>query len=172
MDGGLNSVALWLPLMVAVAATVCTIGVHACAGLSTMLMVRRHFVRGRAGVSVRYDLPLIAQCVMMFMLAHVTEMAVWAMVLMGLGEFNSFAPAFYHSAVNYTTLGYGDVVMSPRWRLLGPLESVDGMMMFGLTTAVLFNLIIRLGQLRDPETLSWLSDDPSTQRRARQNHPR
>jgi len=47
----------------------------------------------------------------------------------------TFAPAFYHSAVNYTTLGYG-LVVSPRWRLLGPLEATSGTLAFGWSTAV------------------------------------
>ena len=42
-----------------------------------------------------------------------------------------FAVAFSHSAVNYTTLGYGDIVMSPHWRLLGPLEAASGTLAFG-----------------------------------------
>jgi hypothetical protein len=59
--------------------------------------------------------------------------------------------AFYSSAQNYTTLGYGDVVMSASWRLLGPLESADGMLMFGLTTAMIFAVIHRLIQARMPD---------------------
>ncbi len=60
------------------------------------------------------------------------------------GEYRDFAAAFYSSAENYTTLGYGDVVMSARWRLLGPLEAADGMLMFGVTTAMIFSVIQRL----------------------------
>ena len=63
------------------------------------------------------------------------------------GEFSAFAPACYHSAVNYTTLGYGDVVMSPTWRLLGPLEAADGMLMFGISTALIFAVIQHLIQV-------------------------
>ena len=63
-------------------------------------------------------------------------------------EFPNFAPAFYHSALNYTSLGYGDVVMSSSWRLLGPLETADGMLMFGVSTAMLFAVIKRLIQTR------------------------
>jgi hypothetical protein len=51
--------------------------------------------------------------------------------------------------VNFTTLGYGDIVMSRAWRLLGPLEAVAGMLMFGVSTAVLFGVtqaLIRLGE--------------------------
>ena len=52
------------------------------------------------------------------------------------------------SPVNYTTLGYGDVVMSPAWRLLGPMEAADGMLMFGLSTALIFAVILWLIQKR------------------------
>ena len=55
-----------------------------------------------------------------------------------------FAVAFYQSAVNYTTLGYGDIVMSPRWRLLGPMEAANGTLAFGWSTAVIVTVVIRL----------------------------
>lgn len=54
-----------------------------------------------------------------------------------LGEFKDFGDAIYHSAVNFTTLGYGDIVMSPKHRLLGPLESINGVLMIGVSTAAL-----------------------------------
>jgi hypothetical protein len=76
--------------------------------------------------------------------AHLIEIAAWALVFVRCGEFRDFAAAFYSSAENYTTLGYGDVVMSPPWRLLGPLEAADGMLMFGVTTAMIFSVIQRL----------------------------
>jgi Ion channel len=67
------------------------------------------------------------------------------------GEFQEFGTAYYHSAVNYTTLGYGDygdLLMSPKWRLLGPLEAANGTLMFGVSTAMIFTLILRLTQAR------------------------
>jgi hypothetical protein len=73
---------------------------------------------------------------------------IWAFVFVRCGEFSDFAAAFFHSAENYTTLGYGDVVMSPAWRLFGPLEAADGMLMFGVSTAMLFAVIQRLVQTR------------------------
>jgi hypothetical protein len=56
--------------------------------------------------------------------------------------------ALYHSAVNYRSLGYGDVVMSAAWRFLGPLETADGMLMFGVSTAMMLAVIERLIQTR------------------------
>jgi hypothetical protein len=44
---------------------------------------------------------------------------------MAAGEFEAFRRRFYHLAVNYTTLGYGDLVMSERWQLLGPQEAAS-----------------------------------------------
>ena len=64
------------------------------------------------------------------------------------GELGEFAVAFYHSAVNYTTLGYGDIVMSPRWRLLGPMEAANGTLAFGWSTAVIVTVVIRLVRSR------------------------
>ena len=72
------------------------------------------------------------------------QFAVWAFLFLSLGEFSDFASAFYHSVVNFTSLGYGDIVMSEKWRLLGPLEAANGILMFGLTTSAFLTLMIRL----------------------------
>jgi len=64
-------------------------------------------------------------------------MTIWAMLFMYLGEFNDFLTAFYHSTVNFASLGYGDIVMSERWRLLGALEASNGVLMFGLSAGTL-----------------------------------
>src|SRR5262249_24056654 len=60
------------------------------------------------------------------------------------GEMATFETAFYLSAQNDTALGYGDVVLSQRWRLLGPLEAINGLLLFGLSTAVMFAVLSRL----------------------------
>ena len=67
---------------------------------------------------------------------------------LGAGEFETFAVAFYHSAVNYTNLGYGDLVMSEHWRLLGPQEAVSGTLPFGWSTAAIVTIVIRLFRYR------------------------
>jgi hypothetical protein len=70
------------------------------------------------------------------------------------GEFSDFPTAYYHSAVNYTSLGYGDIIMSPTWKLLGPLETADGMLLFGVSTAMIFAVIQRLVEARYAELRS------------------
>ena len=86
--------------------------------------------------------------ILILLAGHMTQVAVWATVFVMVGEFREFGVAFYHSAVNYTTLGYGDIVMSPRWRLLGPQEAVSGTLAFGWSTAAIVTVVIRLVRRR------------------------
>jgi hypothetical protein len=76
--------------------------------------------------------------------AHLIEIALWAAVLLICGEVANFHQAFYCSAQNYTALGYGDIHLSERWQLLGPLEAVNGLLLFGLSTAIMFSVLSNL----------------------------
>jgi Ion channel len=93
------------------------------------------------GVSLWSDLLTVAVAMTRLFVAHLVEIALWAAVFLICGEFHDFGTAYYHSAVNYTTLGYGDIIMSPSWRLLGPLEAANGVLMFGVSTALVFTVI-------------------------------
>jgi hypothetical protein len=73
------------------------------------------------------------------------------------GEITDFEKALYYSAETYTALGYGDVTLSQKWRLLGPLEAVNGLLLFGLSTAVMFAIMSRLISNR---LHSMLGDSP------------
>jgi hypothetical protein len=86
--------------------------------------------------------------ILVLLAGHLVQIAVWATVFLVIGEFPAFADAFYHSAVNYTTLGYGDIVMSSRSRLLGPLEAVSGTLAFGWSTAIIVAVVVRLIRVR------------------------
>ncbi|HVX15276.1 MAG TPA: potassium channel family protein [Pirellulales bacterium] len=84
----------------------------------------------------------VAAAVLLF--SHLVNIALWAVLFYLCGEFTEFETAYYYSAVTYSSLGYGDLVMSPRWRLLGPLETIDGIVMFGISTALVFALLDRM----------------------------
>jgi hypothetical protein len=77
---------------------------------------------------------------------NLLQITLWAGLFFAYGEFADFATAFYHSVVNFATLGYGDLVMSEQRRLLGALEAVNGVLMFGLTTGFLFAVLWALLQ--------------------------
>jgi len=84
---------------------------------------------------VRYG--IVARAILYALVAHLLEMGLWAVLFVICGEFRDFGTAYYHSMVNYTSLGYGDVIMSPSWKLLGPLETANGMLLFGVSTAMI-----------------------------------
>lgn len=76
--------------------------------------------------------------------AHLIQIALWAMAFFLCGLVSTVKTAFYLSAQSYTALGYGDVPLSEPWRLLGPLEAINGLLFFGLSTAVLFAIMSQL----------------------------
>ncbi len=62
---------------------------------------------------------------------------VWAIALWVIGIFQTFETTVYFSLVVFTTLGFGDILMPPEWRLLGGLAAANGLLIFGLLTAML-----------------------------------
>jgi len=144
----IHRVAILIPLVVSTSAVVSTIFVHALAVGATVKFVRHEIRRGRAGTSFWIDFAIVALTMLFVLVAHLIEIALWAVLFVVVGEFSEFATAYYHSAVNYTTLGYGDLIMTPSWRLLGPLEAANGAVMFGVSTAMIFTVILRVTQAR------------------------
>lgn len=140
--------ALLKPLVVGAIPVVCTIFTHALAVMATLGFIRRQKRLGREGVSFHNDFSIVMLTMTFILAAHLLEIAWWAIVFIFCGEFHAFGIAYYHSAVNYTTLGYGDIVMTPAWRLLGPLEAANGMLMFGVSTAIIFAVMARLIEAR------------------------
>ena len=136
--------AMLLPLVVGAGAVACTVFVHALALAASVNLFRYQSRRGRAGASSLIDLAIVAQVISFAFLAHLIEIASWAVLLVICREFQEFGNAYYHSAVNYTTLGYGDLLLAPSWRLLGPLEATNGALMFGVSAAMVFAVIQRL----------------------------
>lgn len=99
----------------------------------------------------------LGMLVTILFIGHLLQIGVWALLFLVMDEFREFtdfATAFYHSTVNYSTLGYGDIVMSEPWRLVGAFEATVGVMMFGVSTATLFSAVSHMfqGRLGRPQT--------------------
>lgn len=77
----------------------------------------------------------------MLFVGHLVQVAVWAFLFIQVGEFTDYATAFYHSMVNFASLGYGDIVMSENWRLLGAIEASTGVLMFGLSAGAMLSIM-------------------------------
>ncbi len=73
-------------------------------------------------------------------MAHTIEAWIWAIFYRFVGETGSLAEAVYFSTVTFTTLGFGDVVLSDDWRLTSALQAASGILLFGWSTAFLVNV--------------------------------
>lgn len=75
---------------------------------------------------------------------HTTEAWAWAFIYLKLGEFEELSKALYFSVVTCTALGYGDITLSERWRLLSTFEAMGGLLLFGASTAFLIGFMATL----------------------------
>ncbi|MCF6225049.1 MAG: ion channel [Xanthomonadales bacterium] len=94
--------------------------------------------------SFSFDAYVICVVLLMLFTGHLVQIGIWAQLFMYLGEFNDFETAYYHSTVNFASLGYGDIVMSEKWRLLGALEASNGVLMFGLSAGTMMPVMTNL----------------------------
>ena len=75
------------------------------------------------------------------MAAHVLEVFVWSLAYLIVDAAPAGANLVYFAFVNYATLGYGDVTPVEGWLLLGPITAMNGALMFGWSTAVIFEVL-------------------------------
>jgi hypothetical protein len=81
--------------------------------------------------------------VSVLMMAHASEVIVWSLAYAIIGAAPAGVDVVYFAFVNYTTLGYGDVVPVEGWRLIGPITAMNGVLLFGWSTAVIFEVLRR-----------------------------
>jgi hypothetical protein len=84
---------------------------------------------------------MLIRIVWALIFVHAIEICVWALFYLWVGCFEDGSSAFYFSGVTYTTLGYGDLLLPVRWRLLAPIEALTGILMSGLSTGLFFVVV-------------------------------
>ena len=89
----------------------------------------------------RHLVAIMIATVLMLMAAHMLEVFVWAAVYALVHAAPEGADLVYFAFVNYATLGYGDIVPVAEWRLLGPMASMNGILLFGWSTAIIFEVL-------------------------------
>ena len=120
-----------------------------CGGIlfiAESLIGRRGEIERRAGAV--QSAFLLTKIFGYLMLLHIAENCIWAAFYYGLGLFGNYETALYFSLGTYTTIGYGDVLLPQRWRLVGSLEGISGVLLCGLSTAFLFAVVNALFQFR------------------------
>ena len=77
-------------------------------------------------------------------LLHLVEIVVWGLFYWWQKCLPDAESSFYFSAVTYTTVGYGDLVLPQEWRLVGAVEGLTGILMCGLSTGLFFAVVSKL----------------------------
>jgi hypothetical protein len=150
-----SHIAIFIPLIVGLAATIATIVIHGVVVHAIITSLRRDLKRGLVGVRTWVNLTFIIAAVLLALGGHLAEIVLWGFVLDATGAVADIGAAIYSSAGSYTTSG-SDIVLPPQWRLLGPFEAVDGMLMFGVSTAFIFAVVNRLIHARYEDADTFL----------------
>jgi len=118
------------------------IGLHALVMMILIGVARKASERSKARASQHLMLVMIP-VVLVLMATHASEILVWALAYSLVDATTPDADRVYFAFVNYTTLGYGDVVPVKRWNLLGPMTALNGVLLIGWSTAVIFEVLRR-----------------------------
>jgi hypothetical protein len=129
-------------LLVGGAVSTVNIALHALVMMVLIRVARKASERSKARASEHLMLVMIPT-VLVLMMTHAAEILVWALAYSLVGAMPPEADRVYFAFVNYTTLGYGDVVPVRRWNLLGPMTALNGVLLIGWSTAVIFEVLRR-----------------------------
>jgi hypothetical protein len=137
-------------LLFGTAISVCNIAIHALVMTAIMRVARIASARAADRQWLRLITVMIAT-VSVLMAAHLAEVVVWSIAYAIVRIAPPGTDLVYFAFVNYTTLGYGDVTPLQGWQLLGPMTAMNGMLMFGWSTAVIFEVLRRTMTALGPE---------------------
>lgn len=133
-------------LALAMAMVTLTVTIH-YGGIVGLLALLRNRPRRRPRSPLVGQGTAILFIVMSLMALHAIEIWLYAGLYHVAGAVADLETALYFSTVSFTTVGYGDIVLEPGWRLVGAIESVNGLLLFGWSTAFLTTTIGQLSTL-------------------------
>ena len=121
-----------------------TVVIHA---LGTTYLVRylaQRFLDERGRWGSGHAMVALIMAAVVLVLLHTLEIILWAGVYAGLvpaGELADLESAVYFSFVTFTTLGYGDITLGEGWRLLSGIQALNGILLVGWSTALMFAVV-------------------------------
>lgn len=130
-----------------------TVLIHAAGTTWWIQKLRRHNKGTRHGSPHFSGFSVLLKTALVLIVLHVSEVMVWASSfrIVGVDGLDSFEDAVYFSFTTFTTLGYGDIVIGPPWRLLTGIESLNGVLLLGWSTALSFAVIERVWKALDTD---------------------
>ena len=161
-----------LPLMLATALLLSGLLAYGAAMQLIVRVMVKIISRGPSDLGFWRGTAVMAIVTLITAVAHLTQIALWAVAFLLCGQVSTLETAFCLSAQNFTAFGYGELMLSGSWRLLSPLEATNGLLFFGMSTAVLFAIMSRLiaNRLRIERRHRRLRGDPLESRPGKTRH--
>lgn len=123
-----------------------TVMLHAIVTVVWVRHLTRHFADAEGHWRPGRVLTVLVSTVVVLIVLHSVQITLWALTyrwILPAGDLGDFESALYFSFVTFTTLGYGDITLSEGWRLLSGIEALNGLLLVGWTTALLFAIVQR-----------------------------
>ena len=128
---------------------VATVAIHAIGTLYWVRHLSHRFIFGKRPLDTHKSLLILSNTGLIMVMLHVIQIVLWALTYLALvpeGELDSLEEAIYFSFVTFTTLGYGDITLSEGVRLASGIEAMNGILLVGWSTAVLFAVVQKIWQ--------------------------
>ena len=136
-----------IPIIVGIVGIAITVALHAIATTFIVHLLKTYAISSHQRFG-RYARPfIIGFTAAALAVKHFVDIGLWAIAYQnfaGPDQFEDFEAAVYFSSVTYTSLGYGDVVLTGSWRILCGIQAMNGILLFGWSTALLFLLVQRM----------------------------
>ncbi len=91
-----------------------------------------------------WKIPLLVSAVFGVFVAHIIQIWLWAIFYLLAGAIDTLEASLYFSTSTFTTVGFGDIVLNEQWRLVSAFQSANGFILFGWSTAFIFEIMSRL----------------------------
>jgi hypothetical protein len=108
----------------------------------------RHRQKIEARIGFGYAALVLISIFVAIIILHMSEAAIWAVFYQRAGLFKDFETSLHFSLQSYSTVGYGDVGLPEKWRLLGTIEGISGVLLCGMSAAFLFAIVNALFRFR------------------------
>ena len=133
---------MFMPLLLGCITVIVSMGIQIFAIVYILQYLFKIVSRASKKAGVKRKTTYVISVIMAILfIGHMIQVAIWAVLFMLVGEFSDFLTAYYHSMVNFASLGYGDIVMSEQWRLMGAIESSVGVLMFGVSAGAMLSIM-------------------------------
>jgi hypothetical protein len=123
---------------------VMTTAIHTIGMMMALQLIKRQEGAQKSRWLRKTNIHLVSVIVLMMFFVSLAEVLIWACTYLALRASEGLEQAVYFSMVTFTTLGYGDVLLDERWRLLASFEAANGIIMFGWTTAIVIAAVQRI----------------------------